>query len=240
MSLLGHYKARFPIGVSSVPTILRPNSTPLSLAAVNPLPFFQPPPVNTSSNTVSSITVPVLNPQNLTMLPQVQPFVTPATTRTQVNIPASHIIENLSAWTFPGPSSFPTVHAAVPQPVRGQVLLASTSAAPIVTTTGVFTPVLPIQSRERTFYCNPPATTLPTTTLPIPQSTTAPMDVPFPTFPTTVQSTVPLQRQLQLLAQVQTAAKKPSSQVETITKTHWHEWTGRCKSAIDSASLSLD
>ena len=146
------------------------------------------------------------------MLPQGQPFVPPATTRTQINIPASHVIPNLSAWTFPGPSSFPTVHAAVPQPVRGQVLLASTSAAPIVTTTGVFTPVVPIQSRGTTFYCNPLATTHPTTTLPIPQCTTDPTDVPFLTFPTTFQSTVPLATPtavtLQDLVQVQTAAKK--------------------------------
>ena len=33
-----------PIGISSVPTVLRPNSTPTSLAAVIPLPIFQLPP----------------------------------------------------------------------------------------------------------------------------------------------------------------------------------------------------
>ena len=89
-----------PIGISSVPTILRPNSTPPALTAVNPLSFFQPSPVKTTTKTVSSVTVPV------TMYPQVQSSVTPAATMT-------HVIPNLSAWTFPAPSSFPGVHAAV-------------------------------------------------------------------------------------------------------------------------------
>ena len=64
-----------PIGISSVSTIQRSNSTPPSLAAVNPLPMFQLPTVNTTSNTVSSVTVavPVVNQQPLTMFSQVQP-----------------------------------------------------------------------------------------------------------------------------------------------------------------------
>ena len=135
-----------PIGISSVSTIPMPNSTPPSLAAVNPLPNFQLPTVNTTSNTVSSVTVPVVNQQSLTMFLQIQPSVTPATTMTQVSIPTSHVIQNLSAWTFPAPSSFPTVHATIPQPVRGHVTLLSTTASPIVTTTGTFAPVVPIQS----------------------------------------------------------------------------------------------
>ena len=178
-----------PIGILSVSTILRPNSTPPSLAAVNPLPRFQLPSVNTTSITVSSVTVPVINQQPLTMFSQVQPSVAPATTRTQVNIPTSHVIPNLSAWTFPAPSSFPTVHATVPQPVRGQVTLPSRTAAPIVTTTGILEPVVPIQIGGTTFYSYSHATTLPTTTLPLPQSTTAPVNVHFPTFPTPLQST---------------------------------------------------
>ena len=64
------------------------------------------------------------------MLRQVQPSVAPAMTVTQVYIPTNHVIPNLSAWTFPAPSSIPTLHAAVPQPVRGQVTLTSTAAAP--------------------------------------------------------------------------------------------------------------
>ena len=53
------------IGIASVPTNLGPTSTPASVDAVNQLPFFQPPPVNTTSKTVSSMTVPMVNPQNL-------------------------------------------------------------------------------------------------------------------------------------------------------------------------------
>ena len=85
------------IGFLSASIILRPNSTPLSLAAVNTLPYFHPLPVNTTSNTVCSVTVPVANQQLLSMFPQVQPSVTPATTMTQVSIPTSHVLSNLSA-----------------------------------------------------------------------------------------------------------------------------------------------
>ena len=211
--------------ISSVPTNPRPTSTP---------------PANTTTNTVSSVTVPV------TMYTQVQPSVTPTTTMTQVNIPTSHVIPNLSAWTFPAPSNFPIVHATVPQPVRGPVTLTSTSAAPIVTTTGIFTPVVPIQSGGTTFYCNPP---FPTKTLPIQQTTTADVNFPVPTFPTTVQSTVPLSTltpvAVQDLAQLLTAAKKDHLSEWKLEQysgdpLQWHEWIGQFRSAIDSAPLSND
>ena len=111
---IGPRQSQIPqIGISSNSTFLRPNNTPPSFAAINPLPMFQLPTVSTTSNIVSSVTVPVVNQQPLTMLSQVQPSVAPATTRTQVNIPSSHVIPNLSAWTFPAPSSFPTVHTTV-------------------------------------------------------------------------------------------------------------------------------
>ena len=135
--------------------------------------------MNTASNTVSSVIVPVVNQQPLTMFSQIKPSVAPATTMTHVNIPTSHVIPNLSAWTFPAPSRFPTVHATVPQPVRGHVTIPSTTASPIVTTTGIFAPKVPIQSGGTTFYCNPLAATTPTTTFPIPPSTTAPVKVPL-------------------------------------------------------------
>ena len=246
---IGPRQSQIPqIGISSNSTILRPNSTPPSFAAINPLPMFQLPTVSTTSNTVSSVTVPVVNQQPLTMLSQVQPSVAPATTRTQVNIPTSHVKPNLSAWTFPAPSSFPTVHTTVPQPVRGQVKLPSTTATPIVTTTGIFTPVVPIQSGGTTFYCNPLATTTPSMTFPIPPSTTAPVK-PFPTFPHTVQSTIPpvtpTAVTIQDLAQLLTAAKKdhlPEWKLEHYNgdPLQWHEWIGQFRSAIDSAPLSND
>ena len=40
----------------------------------------------------------------------------------------------------------------VPQPVRGQVTLPSTTAAQIVTTMWIFAPIIPIQSGGTTFY----------------------------------------------------------------------------------------
>ena len=214
--------------ISSVPTNPRPTSTP---------------PANTTTNTVSPVTVPV------TMYTQVQPSVHPTTTMTQVNIQTSHVIPNLSAWTFPAPSNFPTVHATVPQPVKGPATLTSTTAAPIVTTTGIFTPVVPIQSGGTTFYCNPFATTFPTTALPFQQTTTAAASLPVPTFPTTIQSTVPpstlTQVAVQDLAQLLTSAKKdhlPEWKLEQYSgdPLQWPEWIGQFRSAIDSAPLSND
>ena len=183
------------------------------------------------------------------MYPPVQLSVTPTTTMTQVNIPTSHVIQNLSAWTFPAPSNLPTVHATVPQPVRGPVTLTSTTTTPIVTTTGIFTPVVPTQSGGTTFYCNPLATTFPTTTLPIQQTTAAAANFPVSTFPTTVQSTVPPSTltpvAVQDLAQLLTAAKKdhpPEWKLEQYSgdPLQWHEWIGQFRSAIDSAPLSND
>ena len=203
--IVGTGQSRIPrIGISSVPTILRPNSKPPSLAAVNPLPIFQLPPVNTTSNIVSFLTVPVVNQQSLTLFPQLRPFATLGSTIPQVNIQTSHVSPNLSPWTFPALSSLPTVHATVPLP--------NTIVAPIVTKTGIFTPVVPIQTGGTSFYCNPPATTTPIMSFPIQQSTTTPVNVPFPTFPTTVQSTVrpapPTAVTVQDLAQLLTDAKK--------------------------------
>ena len=215
-------------GISSVPTNPRLTSTL---------------PANTTTNTVSSATVPV------TMYPPVQLSVTPTTTMTQVNIPTSHVIPNVSAWTFPAPSNLPTVHATVSQPVRGPVTLTSTTTTPIVTTTGIFTPVVPIQSGGTTFYCNPLATTFPTTTLPIQQTTAAAANFPVSTFPTTVQSTVPPSTltpvAVQDLAQLLTAAKKDHLPVWKLEQysgdpLQWHEWIGQFRSAIDSAPLSND
>ena len=219
---------------------LEQNQTPsfvISSVSTNPR-TTNTPPANTTTNTVSSVTVPV------TMYTQVQPSVTPTTT-----IPTSHVIPNLSAWTFPAPSGFPTVHATVPQPVRGPVTLPSTTTAPIVTTTGIFTPVVPIQSGGTTFYCNPLATTFPTTALPIQQTTTAATNLPVPTFPTTIQSTVPpstlTQVAVQDLAQLLTAPEKdhlPEWKLEQYSgdPLQWHEWIGQFRSAIDSAPLSND
>ena len=232
-----------PIGTSSNSTILRPNSTPTSLAAVNTLPFFQPRPVNTTSNTVSTMTVPMVYPKRRTLLPHVQPSVT------QVNIPTNHVIPNLSAWSFPAPNRFPTVYAAVPQPVQGEVTSTSTTAAPRVTTTGVSTPVVPIQSGGTTFYCNPLATTIPVTTSSMSPCTTAPVSGPFPTFPTTAQSTVhlttPTAVTVQDIAQLLTAAKKdhlPEWKLEQYNgdPLQWHEWIGQFRSAVDAAPLSND
>ena len=86
-------------------------------------------------------------------------------------------------------------------------------------------------------------------TIPITQSTTAPVNVPFPTFTTTVQSTVPpvtpTAVTVQDLTQLLTAAKKdhlPEWKLEQYNgdPLRWHEWIGEFKSAIDSAALSND
>ena len=131
--------------------------------------------------------------------------------------------------------------------MSGQVTLTSTTAASIVTTTEILEPVVPIQCRRTILYCNPLATTLPTTTLPIPQSTAAPVNFPFPTFSTTVQSNFPLSKStavaVQDLAQLQTAGKSlPEWKLEQYNgyPVQWHEWIGQFRSAINCAPLSND
>ena len=210
-------------GFSSVPTILRPSSTPPPLAVDNPLPFFQQQPMNTTSNTVSSMTVPLVNPENLTMLPPVQPSVTP-TTSTQTSIPTSHVIPNLSVWTFPAPRCFPTVHVTIPRPVRGQVTSTSTNSA-----------------QHRIFYihqmCQFKAEKQLSTVFCLRRhfqqqiyhfhSLQQPQWSSFPTFPATIQSTVPpwtpTAVTVQDLAQLLTAAKKTiflRGNLSNITETH--------------------
>ena len=156
------------------------------------------------------------------MLSQAQRSVNPTTMLPRVNMLTNKVIPNLSAETFPDPSSFPIVHATVLQPVRVPVTLTSTSAARIVTRTGIFAPVVPFQSRGTTFYCNLLATTTPTTALLKSQSTKPPVIFPFPLFPITAQSTVhpttPNAVTVQDLAPLSTNdgfQKSPSFRVET-------------------------
>ena len=125
-------------------------------------------------------------------------------------------------------------------------------AAPKVTNTGGFTPVVPIQSGGTTFYCNPLATTIPVTFSSMSPCTTAPVSGPFPTFPTTAESTVhlttPTAVTVQDFAQLLTAAKKdhlPEWKLEQYNgewniTLQWHEWIGQFRSAIDAAPLSND
>ena len=113
-----------------------------------------------------------------------------------------------------------------------------------MTTTGIFTTVVTVQSGGTSLYCNPRATTTPSMTFPIPPFTTAPVNVPFPTFPNTVQSTVhpatPTAVTVQDLAQLLTAVKKdhlPEWKLEHYNgdPLQWHKWIGQFKSANDSA-----
>ena len=80
-------------------------------------------------------------------------------------------------------------------------------------------------------------------------STTTPVSVPFPTFPTTAQSTVhpttTTSVTVQDIAQLLTAAKKdhlPEWKLEQYNgnSLQWHEWIGQFRSAIDAAPLSND
>ena len=165
-------------GIASFLIILRPKTTPHLLAIVNPLQYwiyqFW---TLTTSNTVSSTTVPVVNQQSLTMFPQVQSSVPLVTTLTQVNNPTSHVLPNLSAWTFPAPSSFLTILATVSHPVRGCYV-----NEPIVATRGNFVPVVPIQCGETSPFCNHLAILILNRTLLMSQSTTSPVKVRFRRF----------------------------------------------------------
>ena len=79
------------------------------------------------------------------------PAATMPTGMSRIHVPASHVTPNMSAWTFPAPSSIPGSNLNISPPVGGQLTITATTV-PIVTTTVSFAPLVPIQSRGTTFH----------------------------------------------------------------------------------------
>ena len=181
-----------PIGTSSVSTILRPNSTPPSIAAAYPLWVVQQPPENTTTNTVSSVTVQVASQQSLTRFPPQQPSVGPTTTMTQT----SHVITILSAWNFPARNSLPKVHATIPLHVRGQVTLTSSAAAPESYHNRGFCTSCPNSKRRNNFLQQFSCDNTSNNNFTDSTDYNSSGNILFPTFPNTVSQLFPLQRHL--------------------------------------------
>ena len=167
-----------------------PTTTPLpSIPVVTSV---TPPPAPTA-NDIPSVTglgslvyipttEPFQNPQSTTTSPRTSPLITaavqPAPT---VTVPASHLLPNLSAWTFPTGPSNPHV-GATPVTTNHTVIptvFPATSAAATVS------PIIPVTAGGTLYYINPTSMA----TVSAPNSTSIPST--FPTIPSATQFAPP-------------------------------------------------
>ena len=163
-------------------------------------------------------------------------------------MPVSHILPNLSAWTFPSVTSKPPTQdsTAMPpnQPIRvttKNTLLGSTPVPSV--------PAIPVACRGTVYYVPPPVITTPavvgTSTQPsswLPNANAASV---FPPQANTVPPTSSACFTLPEFAQLLASTKKDHLPEWKLSQyngdpVQWHEWFGQFKSAIDSASLSDD
>ena len=122
--------------------------------------------------------VPTLNPAitttaTITTSPVVPPTI-PAPFNRIVNVPVSHIIPNLTAWTFPHVPVNPSVQLSRPlprsQPTPIVATTASLGSAPLPTTV----PVLPVTCGGTVYYLPPPVVATPAVATPfVPSSSTS-------------------------------------------------------------------
>ena len=199
---------------------LRNNTVPLPTMAATHLPVN--PPVTRTATT--NVTAPPIMP---TVMVQSQPF----------TVPASHVLPNLSAWTFPTATN--NAPATV-IPVTNSIQLTPTLPTVVPITTGypTSTPVIPVTAGGTVYYLSPSsqATVTMPTTAPLPNiSTVSPTALPFtssptiaPPRPSTSSFTV------QDLAQLLMSSKKnhlPEWKLAQYSgdPLQWHEWFGQFK-----------
>ena len=156
------------------------------------------------------------------------------------------MIPNLSAWTFPAPSSLPASTLTFPQATVGHSSTTAAPTSPRAATTTSFNPVIPIQSGGTTYYCGPHSGTTATTALPFPQPSPTTANVTFQPLPTTT-GPIPATTSVGIgdLAQILATVRKDHLPEWKLTQYNgdplqWHEWIGQFRSAIDSAPLSND
>ena len=163
-----------------------------------------------------------------------------------VTVPASHVLPNLSAWTFPTRPSNPpvTVTPVTSSATVFPTVIPATSVAPTAS------PVIPVTAGGTVYYINPtslatvPAPSsapVPTTFPAVPSTATLLATPPFVTVPQPATTSFTIQDLAQLLA-----SSKRDHLPEWKLAQHsgdplqWHEWFGQFKSAIDSAPLTDD
>ena len=194
-------------------------------------------PVNSpvTSTTMTNVTAPPIVP---TVMVQSQPL----------TVPASHVLPNLSAWTFPiATNNAPTSVI----PVTTSIQLTPTLLTVVPTTTGYPTsaPVIPVTAGGTVYYLSPSslATVTMPTSAPLPTvSTVSPTALPF-TSSSTIATPQPSTSSFTVedLAQLLMSSKKDHLPERKLAQysgdpLQWHEWFGQFKSAIDSAPLTDD
>ena len=208
---------------------LQNNIVPQPTMAVVHLPVNPP----VTSTPTTNVTTPPIVP---TVMMQSQPL----------TVPASHVLPNLSAWTFPTATNNAPTSAI---PVTTSVQLTPTFPI-VVPTTGypTSTPVIPVTAGGTVYYLSPSSLTVTMpTSAPLPTvSTVSPTALPFtwsstiaPPQPSTSSFTV------QDLAQLLMSSKKDHLPEWKLAQysgdpLQWHEWFGQFESAIDSAPLTDD
>ena len=243
-------------------TTAAPQSVSMGAPTTTPLPSLPvvisvtPPPAPTA-NDMPSVTglgslvyiptmEPVQNPQLTTTPPRTSPLITatvqPAPT---VTVPASHLLPNLSAWTFPTGPSNPHVNAT-PVTTNQNVIPTVLPTTSVATTTS---PIIPVTAGGTVYYINPTSMA----TVSAPNST--PIPSTFPTIPSATQFAPPTfitapqpatnSFTVQDLAQLLASSKRDHLPEWKLAQysgdpLQWHEWYGQFKSAIDSAPLTDD
>ena len=192
------------------------------------------------------IMIPIPNTVN-TQLTSNQGQTTQQPAMPAVTTPISHILPNLSTWTFPTIPNPPLQRPAVPP--RAQPTYVTNTASPTGSTPITAVPVVPVTSGGTVFYIQPSSAT-PTAvqsapTQPI-STHLSPIAPPF--LPTETQSLQPPNAgnfSLQDVALLLSSTKKDHLPEWKLSQYNgdpiqWHEWYGQFKSAIDSAPLTDD
>ena len=193
--------------------------------------------------TSSTTSTRIINTPNQTAPQQPSLLINPT-----ASVPVSHILPNLSAWTFPTVTTNPPTQLETPlqtsQPTITATATTSIGSAPVTTM-----PVMPVTHGGIVFYVPSSAVTVPTPIPTIvqpsssfPSATAAPF---LPSGPSAVLQPSPTHFSLQDVAQLLASTKKDHLPEWKLSEyngdpIHWHEWFGQFKSAIDSAQLSDD
>ena len=192
-------------------------------------------------------TGPVQNPQQTTTSTGTSSLITATVQPAQTfTVPASHLLPNLSAWTFPTGPSNPHV-SATPVTTNHTVIPTVFPATSVARTTS---PIIPVTAGGTVYYINPTSMA----TVSAPNSTPVPSTFPIipsiatqfapPTFITAPQpatNSFTVQDFAQLLA----SSKRDNFPEWKLAQysgdpLQWQEWYGQFKSAIDSAPLTDD
>ena len=239
------------VQVTSVPPPL-PNITLVQQPAASVSPQCNPMNAIPSVPMTVQPPVPTLNPMitttaTITTSPAVPPTI-PAPSNPIVNVPVSHVFQNLTAWTFPHVPVIPSVQASRSLPQSQPTPIATTTSlgSTLLPTT---VPILPVKCGGTVYYLPPPVVATPavasTSTQPsslFPSANATPF---VPSSTTSVTQTSVPSFTIQDVAQILASTKKdhlPEWKLSQYSSDpiQWHEWYGQFKSTIDSAPLTDD